>query len=340
MSTINSPPTRSSTALSRSLTSILRHRAPALGLEISPAGFVSLDSIVQLREIARFSPTLEFIQTIVKECPKQRLNLRLKGNVSTSLSSSDLKLSDFEIAANQGHSFEISNDSFTAVTKEFLQLNPFEASVHGTFFIAWSGILKSGGLSPCSRQFIHFATRNFKSAEMRSGMRRDCDILIHIDINRAIDDGIEFFLSSNEVLLSRGLKNSTGEWIFPLKYFSRVEILLNGNIEEEMKEFQLPEKYFKYIENEEKMNKKIPMKENTSQSNKNNHNQNNQNRQKYQTNQNNQNQQKKNQNNQHSQNSSNRSANSRQNNSKQSKSNNSSISTNVTEMPGEEEKKM
>ena len=55
-----------------------------------------------------------------------------------------------------------------------------------------------------SRNHIHF-TPKFPGMEVISGMRNTCDILIEIDVEKAIKNGIEFYQSKNEVILSRGI---------------------------------------------------------------------------------------------------------------------------------------
>ncbi len=256
----------SSSALSRSLTSILRHRAHELGLPVDADGFIPLASLLAQRDVARYSPTLSDIERIVAECPKQRFALRLKPE-SEGKSAADLTVSDFDMKANQGHSFEIAETAFAPVTIELLgslvsshslsHSQPSEAkssteefvdqlpagsllhssaptAIHGTFFPAWPLIVSSGGLSPCARQFVHFAIRPFMSTEMRSGMRRDCDLLLYVDLTAALQAGLQFFLSPNEVLLSKGLETESGQWFVPLRFINKVQILEKGKVVQEL----------------------------------------------------------------------------------------------------------
>lgn len=53
------------------------------------------------------------------------------------------------------------------------------------------------------RLHIHFTmTAPFNTDT--SGIRKSCDVLIFIDLQRAIDAGTEFWLSHNNVILSSG----------------------------------------------------------------------------------------------------------------------------------------
>ena len=51
-----------------------------------------------------------------------------------------------------------------------------------------------------------------------SGARSTCDVIVVIDVKEAMKDGLKFFFSKNEVLLSSG--NDDG--LIPVKYFHRV----------------------------------------------------------------------------------------------------------------------
>lgn len=69
-----------------------------------------------------------------------------------------------------------------------------------------------------SRNHIHFAVGYPGEKDVISGMRKTCDIYIEIDIVQAIKDGIDFFLSANNVVLSPGING-----VLPPKYFKVVK---------------------------------------------------------------------------------------------------------------------
>jgi len=75
----------------------------------------------------------------------------------------------------------------------------FGYCVHGTTRKAINEI-KSSGLSKMSRTHIHFASK----PNAISGFRSDSTVLIHVDMGAAMEDGIEFFISENQVILSLG----------------------------------------------------------------------------------------------------------------------------------------
>ena len=50
-------------------------------------------------------------------------------------------------------------------------------------------------------------------------MRRTANVLIWIDVQKALDDGIKFWLSNNGVVLTEG----NAEGVIPTAYFSKVQ---------------------------------------------------------------------------------------------------------------------
>ncbi len=61
----------------------------------------------------------------------------------------------------------------------------------------------SFGIHRMKRNHIHLAIG--EPGEARSGIRHDSSIIIYIDIKKAIESGISFFISPNNVILTKGL---------------------------------------------------------------------------------------------------------------------------------------
>jgi len=55
-----------------------------------------------------------------------------------------------------------------------------------------------------TRNHIHFAPGMPKEEGVVSGMRASCDIIIQIDMALAMEDGIKFYISTNNVILTEG----------------------------------------------------------------------------------------------------------------------------------------
>jgi 2'-phosphotransferase len=79
--------------------------------------------------------------------------------------------------------------------------------------------IKHSGLNKMSRNHIHFCSGlPGDDSAVISGFRGSSDVAIVIDARKAIADGIKFYRSENNVILSSG--NSRG--IIEIKYFEKV----------------------------------------------------------------------------------------------------------------------
>lgn len=145
------------------------------------------------------------------------------------LSVTDADPSNFLIRATQGHSIKsVDAASFLEPLSLDDESKLPETVVHGTFHGAWFSILKSGGLQCMGRNHVHFATgpslesvlgaqqdaaaqgqpaaqNGGNERQVISGMRRDAQILIYLDIRKALAAGCPFWRSENGVILSEGL---------------------------------------------------------------------------------------------------------------------------------------
>lgn len=75
--------------------------------------------------------------------------------------------------------------------------------IHGTYMKYWPQI-KQIGLSRMRRVHIHFACSLPGDPNVKSGIRRDAEVFIYIDLQKALEAGLSFFKSSNGVILSPG----------------------------------------------------------------------------------------------------------------------------------------
>jgi len=131
------------------------------------------------------------------------------------------------IRATQGHTMRhetLDDDAMLTRLDEGACLNIREAA-HGTSSEAWATIKKSG-LSRMRRRHVHMALRvpepmttprtesnlrdafesskNFESSSVASGFRKGARIAVWIDVARGVREGVPFFLSANDVVLSPG----------------------------------------------------------------------------------------------------------------------------------------
>lgn len=203
--------------LSKSLSWILRHGAVKENLPIRPDGYISLAVLMKHNKFR--NSKVSDIARVVKENAKQRFTLTYKPDENLD-SDRELKegenLEDWFIRANQGHSME------TVDKVELVPLTQVESFprniVHGTSRKAWTKI-KESGLSKMNRLHIHMAGGLLGDEGVTSGMRASSEVFIYVDAKKAVDAGIPFFKSSNNVILSPG----NAEGIIPVEYFLKVE---------------------------------------------------------------------------------------------------------------------
>jgi len=206
------------TKLSKALSWILRHKAVQMGLNIESDGYILLDDILALKEFKYY--TSDDVKYVVESNDKKRFSLKEES------STGDGK-EQLYIRANQGHSNKVAkhideNELLTKLTK------PLPVVIHGTTKEAYKKI-KDVGLKKMTRSHIHFAiTEDFiEGNKQQSGIRSNCELLIYIDMEKAMNDGIEFFMSDNKVVLCGGVGT---EGLLDAKYFKNVVDKKTGNI--------------------------------------------------------------------------------------------------------------
>eukprot|EP01083_Nonionella_stella_P119239 356345_1 len=205
-------------ALSRGLTNILRHQAVKLGLPVRPDGYIPVSSVVKCHSIQKLKPSLKDIQRVVADCKKQRMSLMLENGVHF-------------IRANQGHTIQGVNPD--ELLSRLISPSECVCCVHGTYLPKWQ-MIRNGGMKTMGRNHMHFAPDDkiFGPERVISGFRANCTVLIYIDVERAMHDGIIFYRSANNVILTEGI----GGVMHP-KYFKRVvEVSYSRGIRMEKRE--------------------------------------------------------------------------------------------------------
>ncbi|XP_037531726.1 tRNA 2'-phosphotransferase 1 [Nematolebias whitei] len=187
--------------LSKSMSYVLRHGASQMGFQMGTDGFLFVEDLLAHPQFR--SHTLEDIERVVATNDKQRFKLR-----------SHPEDGRLQIRANQGHSVQVEDLELKPVLADSPDC-PAEA-VHGSYLRNWSAI-KQQGLKRMNRTHIHLALGLPGEDGVISGMRRNCDLAVFIDVPKALAEGIEFFWSENGVLLTSG--DSEGR-LLP-KYFIR-----------------------------------------------------------------------------------------------------------------------
>lgn len=221
-----------SSDVSRALSRLLRHQAENAGIKLDSEGYASLDKVVRKNYIFKkkkgfkittdmqlqwgalksLGVTLADVQDVVATNEKQRFTLKPKTPDATSTAASD-----YLIRANQGHSIKIESSSLLVpITVEAGNIPP--RVLHGTYYGLWEAIVESGGLKTMGRNHIHCSSGTPEEGVV-SGMRKDAQLLIEIDVEASMQEGITWWLSDNGVVLTEGDK----EGVLASRFFRRVE---------------------------------------------------------------------------------------------------------------------
>ncbi|CAL1613625.1 unnamed protein product [Knipowitschia caucasica] len=187
--------------LSKSLSYVLRHGASKMGLQMSTDGFIYVEDILAQPQFSSWC--LDDVKRVVESNDKQRFKLQFHPENAR-----------LQIRANQGHSVQVNDLELRPVLAGSPDCPP--EAVHGSYLQNWTSI-QQHGLTRMKRTHIHLAPGLPGEKGVISGMRKDCDLAIFIDVTKALSDGLQFFWSDNGVLLTPG---DTEGKLLP-KYFSR-----------------------------------------------------------------------------------------------------------------------
>ena len=179
---------------SRKFVQILRHQIVEYNLQADEKGFVSIDEILKLNLKEFKNINMNDIQNIVNTNQKKRLELENKNGI-------------FYIRATQGHNKEVGkllNDDVALVK---IELTSGEKYIyHGTEKQYLQSIF-SKGLNRMNRKHIHFV-EEFDKKKQISGFKNTSNVILAVDINKCIEDGIIFYKSSNNVILTEGINGT------------------------------------------------------------------------------------------------------------------------------------
>uniref|UniRef100_A0A7S4RFP3 2'-phosphotransferase n=1 Tax=Alexandrium monilatum TaxID=311494 RepID=A0A7S4RFP3_9DINO len=199
--------------ISRKLSQVLRHGDR---VAVREDGFSDVQEVLRLRRLQELRCTLEDLQLVVDGSPES-------GNRKERFQLIFDEMGGPMIRAVQGFSRKdvIADRAYRRLTGADKSLP--EACVHGTYRQHWVSICKlgllPGGLGGRQkRSEVHFACAEPDKDAAVSGMRSDCNLVIWVDLRRALEDGLPFYLSENGVILSPG---DAGGCI-PTRYFLRV----------------------------------------------------------------------------------------------------------------------
>ena len=183
--------------LGRALTAILRHQTDKLNLRPDESGFVPVHKILSLSPSPK-TRSKKLLSEYTEDDVKQAVEQDGKNRMSIRYNEKGI----LEIRVNQGHSSSLGIDPEKIYTKitNANQLPIPGLAIHGTSKKYISAIIKNG-LNRMERDYIHFATQEYGSKAMISGMRNRSEVLIYLNVEKTLEDNIPLYLSENQVLL-------------------------------------------------------------------------------------------------------------------------------------------
>lgn len=161
--------------LGRFLSLVLRHNPDAAGVSLDEHGWADVQELLTGVRRSGRQITMEMLERIVQENNKQRYSFNADHT---------------KIRANQGHSLQ--------VDVELTAMRPPHYLYHGTAakFLA---AIQQEGIKKMSRQYVHLSG-DFQTA-MEVGRRHGSPVVITINAEAMVHDGITFYLSENGVWL-------------------------------------------------------------------------------------------------------------------------------------------
>ena len=179
--------THQNTSLSKFMTKILRHKANDYGLNIDNEGFVKINDLIDYINKKKYGiANIDLIKEIVE----------IDKNESKGRFYIDEKFE--KIRANQGHSIQVKNLELKKITLENVQ--NYGLIVHGSY-IKHKNSIEQNGLKKLSRIHIHMT--DLMTEKGFSLMRQNINMQVVVNLVECIKDGLEFFESTNNVILSK-----------------------------------------------------------------------------------------------------------------------------------------
>ncbi|VUC22062.1 unnamed protein product [Clonostachys rosea] len=209
--------------ISKALSRLLRHQAENAGITLDGEGYAPLDRVLAWGPLRSLQVSFEDIQSAVSNNEKQRFALKPNPATNPELSTESTTPSDYLIRANQGHSIKVESSGLlvpiTLAGEDGDEGNPPpEKVVHGTYFAFWAAIVEAGGLKVMGRNHVHCSEGTPEDGVV-SGMRRDAELMVEIDLERSIKEGgLRWWRSENGVILTEGDESG----LVSSRFFKRV----------------------------------------------------------------------------------------------------------------------
>jgi putative RNA 2'-phosphotransferase len=167
-------------ATSKLLSYVLRHRPDSVGLTLDAHGWADVGELLARLAASGKPVDRALLERVVLDNDKQRFAFSTDGS---------------RIRASQGHSID--------VDLQLRQAEPPAVLYHGTASRFLKDILASG-LRAGARHHVHLSAD--LDTATRVGARRGFPVVLLVDAARMRADGIEFYISDNNVWLTGPIK--------------------------------------------------------------------------------------------------------------------------------------
>ena len=169
---------------------------------IASDGFAEIDDLIREISNPNSNITPEDIALIVDNCTKQRFTIESS-----------------RIRCNQGHGIHVPVPDLDTIEITLTNIDEAGVCAHGTTEEALTKIRESNKLDRMDRYHIHLAEKMPNDPDLKSGMRDSSEVIILLDVEKCLRDGIPLRKSTNGVILSTG-KGDTGA--IPVEYFKSI----------------------------------------------------------------------------------------------------------------------
>lgn len=174
------------TNISRYLSLILRHKPEVINITLDEHGWANVDDLI--KGIAKkYEFNMAMLEEIVRTDNKQRYSFN-----------DDKTL----IRANQGHSISVDVELKESIPPEILWHGTAEKYVES---------INISGLIPKSRLYVHLSKDS--NTAISVGKRHGKVVVFKIFSKQMYDDGYKFYLSENEVWLTKKVPNKYLEMV-------------------------------------------------------------------------------------------------------------------------------
>lgn len=179
------------TRISKAIAKFLRHTPEEIGITLDENGWTDLDTLVEKMRAKGFTVNENMLRTIVKDDAKGRYSISQTIHMKTGAPQTLIR-------ANQGHSTK-------EVDLEFKMAVPSQKLFHGTTVERWNRIRSTGSMIPMTRQYVHLTADLELAKAGAKRWRNETPIVLVIDAEIMVKDGVEFNVSENLVWLVKSV---------------------------------------------------------------------------------------------------------------------------------------